>query len=56
VAIVAIRPIITPATHIAVAVIPTPSLLVTAVVMISHTPIVISAEGRRHVDTADHCG
>jgi hypothetical protein len=48
VAIIAIRPIITPAM---VAVIPTSPVLVTAVVM-SHT--VIFAEGRHHVYTADH--
>jgi hypothetical protein len=43
-AIVAIRPIITPAM---VAVIPTSSVLVTATV-------IISAEGRQHVYTANH--
>jgi hypothetical protein len=51
VAIVAIRPIITPAIHIAVVVISTPSVLVTAFVM-----FVIFAEGRHHVYAADHCG
>jgi hypothetical protein len=56
VAIVAIRPITTPAICIAVMVIPTPSMLVTAVVMSSHTFMVISAESRHHVYTADHCG
>ena len=50
------RAISTPALHIAVAVIPTSSVLVTAVVMFSHTFMVIFAEGRRHVYTADHCG
>jgi hypothetical protein len=50
-----IRPINTPASLIAVAVMPTPSLLVTAVVMSSITFMVISAEGRHHVYTADHC-
>jgi hypothetical protein len=50
---VAILPIIT-----AVAVIPTPSVIITAFVMFSHTFMVIFvfAEGRRHVYTADHCG
>jgi hypothetical protein len=56
VAIVAIRPIITPAIYIAVVVIPTPSVLVTAVVMSSHTFRAIFTEGRHHVYTADHCG
>jgi hypothetical protein len=52
VAIVAIMP----ATLIAAVVIPTPSVLVTAVVMSSLIFMVIFAEGRRHVYTADHCG
>jgi hypothetical protein len=54
VAIVSIRPIITPAS-IAVTVISTPSMLVTAVVM-SSTLMVIFAEGRHHVYAADHGG
>jgi hypothetical protein len=48
VAIVAIRPI-----HTAM-LIPTASVLITTIVMFSHTFIVIFAEGRRHVYTADH--
>ena len=49
VAIVAIWPVIT-------LVIPRPSVLVTAVVMSSHTLMVIFAESRHHVYAADHCG
>jgi hypothetical protein len=51
---VAIRPIDTPASliHIVAAVIAMASFLVTAAVMSS---VIILAEGRRHVYTADHC-
>jgi hypothetical protein len=52
VAIVAIMPLL----HIAVMVIPRPSVLVTAAVMSSLIFMVILAEGRHHVYTADHCG
>jgi hypothetical protein len=50
---VAIMPIIT-----AVVVIPSPSVIVTAAVMFSHTFMVtfVFGEGRSHVYTADHCG
>lgn len=47
------RHINTPVMHIAVAVIPAPS--VPTVVMSSHLFMVIFAEDRRHIDTADHC-
>jgi hypothetical protein len=52
VAIVAIRP----ALHIAAVVIPRPSVLVTALVMSSLIFMVIFAEGRHHIYTADHGG
>jgi hypothetical protein len=50
VAIVTIRPIIT-----AVVIITAPSVPVTTVVMFYDTFMVIFAEGRRHVNTSDHC-
>ena len=53
---VAIRPVVSPASRIAVAVIPASSVLVTAVVMFSHTFMVIFGKGRRRFHTADHCG
>ena len=47
------RNINTPAILIAVAVIPLPS--VPTVIMSFHAFMIIFAEGRRHVYTADHC-
>jgi hypothetical protein len=41
---------------VAVTVMPMSSLLVTAVIVSSPAVVTIIAEGRRHVDTADHCG
>jgi hypothetical protein len=52
---IAIMPIIPPVILIAVAVMPTSSVLITAVVMSSLAFMVIS-EGRQDVYTADHCG
>ncbi len=52
---IAIRLIITPAMHIAATVMPTSSVLGTAVVMSFHAFMVIFGEGRRHVYTAYHC-
>jgi hypothetical protein len=52
---VAIRPIIAPVMVIAVAVMPTSSVLIASVVMFSLAFMVIS-EGRHHIYTADHCG
>ena len=53
---VAIRPINTPALHIAVSVISKAPVLVTTVVMSPHSFRATLAEGRRHVYTADHRG
>jgi len=49
---IAIRPIYRPAHPIAV---PMSFFLVTAVVMFSHSFMVIFTEGRRYAYTADHC-
>jgi hypothetical protein len=43
-----------PVAIVAIRLIPTASMLITAIVMFSHTFIVIFAEGRCHVYTADH--
>ena len=43
-----------PVAVIAIRLIPTASVLITAIVMFSHTFIVIFAEDRSHVYTADH--